>query len=155
MHWVLSGRTQRRTLPQIYINISSPRVGIEPTTSRFYSHTLCPCATTCHPIDLVSQTYFFSKILLHRRDSFWRSPKICVYNVINNTHNSKYLLSIKNFISCSVPIIFKIKSTGCGFDPHSKRWNINLNLYFHFFILVSRQNASRIRQKVGNGVSLH
>ena len=28
------------------INISSPRVGIEPTTSRFYNHTLCLCATT-------------------------------------------------------------------------------------------------------------
>ena len=25
---------------------SSPRPGIEPTTSRFYSYTLCPCATT-------------------------------------------------------------------------------------------------------------
>ena len=28
------------------INISSPRVEIEPTTSRFYSHTSCRCATT-------------------------------------------------------------------------------------------------------------
>ena len=27
-------------------NISFPRVGIEPTTNRFYIHTLCPCATT-------------------------------------------------------------------------------------------------------------
>ena len=51
---MLSGRTQRRGLPrhqrkemEIYIkvNISSPRVGIEPTTSQFYSHTLCRCAT--------------------------------------------------------------------------------------------------------------
>ena len=28
------------------------------------------------------------------------------------------------------------KPTGCGFDPHSRRWNIYLNLYFHFFALV-------------------
>ena len=34
------------------------------------------------------------------------------------------------------------KSTGCGFDPHSRRCYIYLNLYFHFFALVSRQSAS-------------
>ena len=34
-----------------------------------------------------------------------------------------------------------VKPTGCGFDPHSKRWNIYLNLYFHFFTLVSRLSA--------------
>ena len=56
------------------------------------------------------------------------------------------------------------KSTGCGFDPHSRRWNIYLNLYFHFLrfgvevkrgveFCPSTRNASRIRQKVGNGVS--
>ena len=32
--------------------------------------------------------------------------------------------------------------TGCGFDPHSRRWNIYLNLYFHFFPLVSRTSAA-------------
>ena len=32
--------------------------------------------------------------------------------------------------------------TGCGFDPYSRRWNIYLNLYFHFFALVSRQSAA-------------
>ena len=57
-----------------------------------------------------------------------------------------------------------VKSTGCGFDPHSRRLNIYLNLYFHFFrsgvevkrgveFCPSTRNASRIRQKVGNGVS--
>ena len=35
-----------------------------------------------------------------------------------------------------------VKPTGCGFDPHSRRWNIYLNLYFHFFALVSRQSAA-------------
>ena len=34
------------------------------------------------------------------------------------------------------------KPTGCGFDPHSRRWNIYLNLYFEYItiylILVSR-----------------
>ena len=34
------------------------------------------------------------------------------------------------------------KPTGCGFDPHSRRWNIYLNLYFHFFALVSRLSAA-------------
>ena len=33
-----------------------------------------------------------------------------------------------------------VKPTGCGFDLHSRRWNIYLNLYFHFFALVSRQS---------------
>ena len=58
-----------------------------------------------------------------------------------------------------------VKPTGCGFDPHSRWLNIYLNLYFHFFALVSVEakrgvefchsirNACRIRQKVGNGVS--
>ena len=52
-----------------------------------------------------------------------------------------------------------LKSTGCGFDPHSRRWNIYLNLYFYFFALVSRQkrgvefrrstrNTSRTRRKL-------
>ena len=37
-----------------------------------------------------------------------------------------------------------VKSTGCGFDPNSRRWNIYLHFYFYFFALVSRQrNASR------------
>ena len=35
-----------------------------------------------------------------------------------------------------------IKPTGCGFDPHSRRWNIYLHSYFHFFALVSRTSAA-------------
>ena len=35
-----------------------------------------------------------------------------------------------------------VKPTGCGFDPHSRRWNIYLNLCFHFFALVSRLRAA-------------
>ena len=35
-----------------------------------------------------------------------------------------------------------VRPTGCGFDPRSMRWNIYLNLYFHFFTLVSRQSAA-------------
>ena len=38
----------------------------------------------------------------------------------------------------SVPL----KPTGCGFDPHSRKWNIYLNLYFYFFAPVSRQSAA-------------
>ena len=51
---MLSGRTQRRALPRHQseemkinlVNISSPRMANEHTTSRFHSHTLCRCATT-------------------------------------------------------------------------------------------------------------
>ena len=35
-----------------------------------------------------------------------------------------------------------VKPTGCGLDSHSRRWNIYLNLYFHFVALVSRQSAA-------------
>ena len=35
-----------------------------------------------------------------------------------------------------------VKSTGCGLDPHSRKRNIYLHLYFQFFALVSRQNAT-------------
>ena len=34
-----------------------------------------------------------------------------------------------------------VKSTGCGFDPHSRKWNIYLYFYFHL-ALVSRQSAA-------------
>ena len=51
---MLSGGAQRRAFAftperrngNINLNILFPRVGIEPTTSRVYSHGLCPCATT-------------------------------------------------------------------------------------------------------------
>ena len=56
-----------------------------------------------------------------------------------------------------------VKPNGCGFDPHLRRCNIYLNLFFHFFALVharygvefyySTRNASKIRQNLGNGVS--
>ena len=35
-----------------------------------------------------------------------------------------------------------VKPTSCGFDPHSRRSNIYLNLYFYFFALVSRTSAA-------------
>ena len=35
-----------------------------------------------------------------------------------------------------------VNPTGCEFDPHSRRGNIYLNLYFHFSALVSRQSAA-------------
>ena len=35
-----------------------------------------------------------------------------------------------------------VKLTGCGIDPHLRRWNIYLNLYFHFFVLVSRLSTA-------------
>ena len=35
-----------------------------------------------------------------------------------------------------------VKPTGCEFDPHSRGWNIYLNLYFQFFALVSGRSAA-------------
>ena len=35
-----------------------------------------------------------------------------------------------------------VKLTVCGFNPHSRRCNVYLNLYFHFFALVSRQSSA-------------
>ena len=52
-----------------------------------------------------------------------------------------------------------IKSTGCGFDPHSRKRNIYLHLYFHFYALVQRQRAAlssatqHTMPTVGNRVS--
>ena len=34
-----------------------------------------------------------------------------------------------------------VNGSGCGFYSHSRRWSIYLNLYFHFFALVSRWSA--------------
>ena len=35
-----------------------------------------------------------------------------------------------------------VKATACGFDHHSRKWNIYLTLYFRFFALVTRQSAA-------------
>ena len=35
-----------------------------------------------------------------------------------------------------------VKSTGYGFDTHSRKLNIKLNVYFHFFVLVSKLSAA-------------
>ena len=35
-----------------------------------------------------------------------------------------------------------LNATGCRYDSHSRKCNIYLNLYFHFFALVSRQSAA-------------
>ena len=52
-----------------------------------------------------------------------------------------------------------LNATGCGFDPHSRKCNIYLNIYFHFFSRLSRHSAalsaSTMRWKMGNGVSQH
>ena len=54
-----------------------------------------------------------------------------------------------------------VKATGCEFDTHSRKLNIYLNVYIRSGIKTKRgvefrqitRNASRIRRKVGNGVS--
>ena len=55
-----------------------------------------------------------------------------------NSNKLKPLEASRDAVARSVTV----KPTGCGFDPHSRRWNIYLNLYFHFFALVSRLSAA-------------
>ena len=61
-------------------------------------------------------------------------------------------------------IFLTVKPTGCGFDLHSRRWNIYIKRIFPFLrsgVEAKRdveschltRNTSRIRQKVGNGLS--
>ena len=62
-HCVLSGENERHALPRhqsiekkiyTYRYISFPRIGIEPTTCRVYSHTLAPLRHNCKIIVLTS-----------------------------------------------------------------------------------------------------
>ena len=78
---------------------------------------------------------------------------LCLVNIAT-IHNIKYLIPSSGYWthnhesldwgqSCSaVSRSVTVKPTGCGFDPHSRRWNIYLNLYFRFFALVSRLSAA-------------
>ena len=56
-----------------------------------------------------------------------------------------------------------VESTGCGFNPHSRIWNIYLHLYFSFLrsgaeakrgveLRQLTRNASTIWRNVGKGV---
>ena len=38
--------------------------------------------------------------------------------------------------------IVAVNAIGCGFDSHWRKLNINLNLYFQFLALVSRQSVT-------------
>ena len=58
--------------------------------------------------------------------------------------NIHFLCTVTGIIEASLGSAARsvtVKPTGCGFDPHWRRWNIYLNLYFHFFALVSRLSA--------------
>ena len=64
---------------------------------------------------------------------------------------SKYYRIYFILIIVMFPVVAQsvtVKSTGCGFDPHSRKLNIYLHLYFHFFFLVSRQSAKSGEQSV-------
>ena len=56
-------------------------------------------------------------------------------NKINNHKDTNKLLPVT--AQC-----LTVNATGCGFKPHSRKWNIYSNLYIHFFALVSRQSAA-------------
>ena len=53
-----------------------------------------------------------------------------MYNNINGVSRGAGALSVT------------VKSTGCGFNLHSRKLNIYLHLYFHFFGLVSTQSVA-------------
>ena len=67
--------------------------------------------------------------------------------------NQTFIVAILSFLSCYYYILVYFEAvvaqghenvtslTGCGFDPHSRKWNIYINLYFYLFALVSRQRA--------------
>ena len=59
-----------------------------------------------------------------------------------NINNNYYKIIFVFEASSGAAARVTVKSTGCGFDAHSKRWNIYLHLYFHFFTLVSRLSAA-------------
>ena len=45
-----------------------------------------------------------------------------------------------------------VNTTGCRFDPYSRKWNICLiYIYLHFFALVSRQKTRRFSNSTDNG----
>ena len=56
-----------------------------------------------------------------------------------------YYLLIFSFIisfEASLDASVTLNATGCGFDRHSRKWNIYLNFNFHLFALLSRQSAA-------------
>ena len=84
---VLSSRTQRRALPRQHseengkINLSKylpPRAGIEPTTSRFYSHTLCHATTG---LNKNTWKYFFIYFITHLHEGSLIKTKRYLYEL--------------------------------------------------------------------------
>ena len=75
--------------------------------------------------------------------TIWRSISLLSY-IINNIKMSLSHLINDNDVCISIceaghgaqAQSVTVKSTSCGFDPHSRKWNIYLHLYFHFFALV-------------------
>ena len=53
-----------------------------------------------------------------------------LYNKVNNASRGAAARSVT------------VKPAGCGFDPHSRKLDIYLYLYFHFFALASGQSAA-------------
>ena len=55
------------------------------------------------------------------------------------------ILEIKNiFWDCCSPGPQGCDCNDCGFNFHSRKWNMYLHLYFHFFALVSRQSVASV-----------
>ena len=75
---------------------------------------------------------------------YWIVIQLLLINVILKWRNKTNIGIIMVFEVSSGAVArgVTVKPTGCGFDPHSRRWNIYLNLYFHFFALVSKLSAA-------------
>ena len=61
--------------------------------------------------------------------------RLCWRGIIH-FNNIFFLFKKKIKANCGAGVT--VNATSIGFDPHSRKWNIYLNLYFHFFALVSR-----------------
>ena len=62
--------------------------------------------------------------------AWWQSQEI---KILRN--NNYFLLLLLEASRSAVAQSVTVKPIGCGFDLHSRSWNIYLNLYFHFFAL--------------------
>ena len=61
----------------------------------------------------------------------------------HQSEEMKILINVENYIENGYYYTYiNSKSTGCGFDPHSRKWHIYLHLYIHFFPLVASQSTA-------------
>ena len=48
-----------------------------------------------------------------------------------------------------------VSSTGCGFNPHSRKLNVYLNFYFYFCCGVEAKSGVQFRDSICNAFKIH